>query len=583
MKICIVTYEMEIEGGGLSYSCLQLRDLLLELNHEVNMISSSLADIEYVKGGYDKNLNRSLAYEAKLKKEVSILTSETLVIAFGGGFNGYFASLLSQKAGCRIWLLLRGSDANICKWDVEKVFYTKHALETSEVILGLSQEICDNAKLLVPYCRAIVLPNIYNQKCNNIKPISKDVIIIGTGATHLNEKKGIITLIEMMGLFVKTHPDLNIRLELAGEVDEEILVQYNQKCEELKIRDKVHFLGRKTRKEFRDVQAGWNIYVQGSVCEGLGNSVVDCMSMGIPILLSNIGFIAELANHHLQEIVCKSLAPKDLSEALYRLIIDEDIIYKYKVFYDVFFKETCKNKIQEVWRKLLSEDNKKDKISIPDGILSVVLHDVSGEEHDNITTPIQVFEKFVKDVYDKGFSLCSMRDYVQKPKDIRKRCIVCTFDDGYTGVLINALPIMKQYGFSATVYICTEYIGKSNDWNYKDKKTRTHLDLLGLLQLHKAGWEIGSHGVTHRSLLRLSDEDVLRELSCSKEVLEKEFGPVTSYAYPYGDYSGFVMKIVSKYYENAFLLTQGGVFLEVDIFRIHRYYISEIYKIINCL
>ena len=73
------------------------------------------------------------------------------------------------------------------------------------------------------------------------------------------------------------------------------------------------------------------------------------------------------------------------------------------------------------------------------------------------------------------------------------------------------------------------------------------------------------------------------ELSISKRILEKEFGPVTSYAYPYGDYNDYIMKFVKQFYGNAFLLTQGGVFLEVDSYRIHGYYVSEIYKIIKGL
>ena len=97
MKICIVTYEMEIEGGGLSYSYLQLRDLLLELNHEVNMISSSLDGIEYVRGGHDKNLIRSLSYEAKLNKAGSILASAKWAMALGDECKRYSPSCLTHR------------------------------------------------------------------------------------------------------------------------------------------------------------------------------------------------------------------------------------------------------------------------------------------------------------------------------------------------------------------------------------------------------------------------------------------------------------------------------------------------------
>lgn len=55
-----------------------------------------------------------------------------------------------------------------------------------------------------------------------------------------------------------------------------------------------------------------------------------------------------------------------------------------------------------------------------------------------------------------------------------------------------------------------------------------------LTELQEHGWEIGSHGVTHRSLLRLNDEEIIYELSESKRILEEKFGPIISYAYPYG-------------------------------------------------
>ena len=224
-----------------------------------------------------------------------------------------------------------------------------------------------------------------------------------------------------------------------------------------------------------------------------------------------------------------------------------------------------------------------DIIPEPDSIVSVSLHDVDGDEHDNITTPTKVFQKFCEDVNHMGFALCSMRDYLALETKDRKRHIVCTFDDGYVGLLQNAMPIMQQYGFTATVFVCTDYIGQPNDWNYKDKKKRLHMSFEELTELQEHGWEIGSHGVTHRSLLRLNDEEIIYELSESKRILEEKFGPIISYAYPYGDYSNYIMELVNRYYTNAFLLTQGGVFLAVDSLRIHRYYISEIYKIIGRL
>ena len=106
-----------------------------------------------------------------------------------------------------------------------------------------------------------------------------------------------------------------------------------------------------------------------------------------------------------------------------------------------------------------------------------------------------------------------------------------------------------------------------------------NVDELKILQNY--GWEIGSHGVSHQSLLRLNDDEIHYQLSKSKEILENLFGKVSSYAYPYGDFSPYIEKQVKKFYDSAFLLTQGGVYMPVDKHKIHRYYISEIYQILK--
>ena len=315
----------------------------------------------------------------------------------------------------------------------------------------------------------------------------------------------------------------------------------------------------------------------------MGNSVADSMRIGIPIILRNTGYIAEKASKSFPEIVSPSNNAKDLAETISNVICKKNVISRYQDFYDEFFLSTNVDTILKSWIDLLGERQQNQKKDLPSGILSVVLHDVDGELHDSITTPISVFTQFVEDIYHSGRRLCSMRDYLSMNETERKYYIVCTFDDGYKGVLENALPSMKRYGFTATVYVCTEYIGKYNDWNYKDRQRRIHLDYAELHALAREGWEIGSHGVTHRSLLRLSDEEVIYELSHSKQILEEEFGPITSYAYPYGDYNDYIMKIVKQLDGNAVLLTKGGVFLEVDSYRIYRYDVSAIYKSIKGL
>lgn len=582
MKITIITNEYSVEGGGLSYSCQQFHHLLEKLECDITILSSSVNDKNIIHGGYNKNLGMALAQEAKLKKDIFNIETSQLLIAFGGGFNAYYAALLAKKTNTRLWVMFRGSDGNLAKWNVETCFQTNFAVSVAERLICLSKELADNVKLITARDIQIdVIPNYALRKENIVKPLPKGHLHVGCGATHMNEKKGISNLIELVAAYNKMYKQ-GMNLDIVGDIDDDVFLQYQKMAKAYSVQDSINFFGGRNREDFRKIQQNWDLYIQTSVCEGMGNSVTDSMSLGIPVMISDTGFIAEYVDDHFPQMVFSSASPEVMANNIYDLQHDECAQKKYQDFYNSFFDTISIDHVRNLWLHLLNIDKPKRISPDPESIISVSMHDINGKLHDNITTPIDVFRKFCEDVYRTGYSLCSMNSYLALNTEERKHSIVCTFDDGYVGLLHNAMPIMNEFNFTATVFVCTDYIGHCNDWNYKDKEVRQHLSIEELYELKKHDWEIGSHGVTHRSLLRLNDEELTMELEESKRILENKFGPVTSYAYPYGDYSEYVMKQVRKYYLNAFLLTQGGVFLSVDSLRIRRYYISEIYKIICC-
>ena len=585
MNIVVVTNEYNKDGGGLAYSCQRFVKMLNRIGHQVLVLSSSDVKEDEISGGYNPHLGFELAMEKKLKTDSASVAPYDLIISFGGGFNGYYGALLARKTMNRFWVMYRGSDANLCKWNLEQTQYNKFSCEAAEKIIGLSSEIINNLKLICnQYSKFNVIPNSAYRVSSSIKELSSsDTIVLGSGATNLNEKKGVSELLHTLAYLCKRINNRRFILDLVGNIDEDVKAQYEDIASELDITNQVMFYGRKTREEFREIQACWNFYIQASICEGMGNAVVDAMSMGIPVILSDTGFVAEYAKGRFEQIIFPSLNPEIMADEIGRLISSKDLNNRYERFYSSFFDAVNPEKIENEWRSLLNSGNinKKSVSCHKDGVLSVSLHDVQGSYHDNITTPTCVFEKFVDDVYAAGYKLCSMKEYALSTDDDKHSLIVCTFDDGYDGLIKNALPIMNKHNFTATVYVCTDYLGQYNDWNYKDKNRRRHMDIAELKTLQEQGWEIGSHGVSHQSLLRLSDEEIHAQLSVSKEIFRNHFGDITTYAYPYGDFSPFIESQVKKYYDSAVLLTQGGVYLPVDQHRIHRYYISEIYQILK--
>jgi peptidoglycan/xylan/chitin deacetylase (PgdA/CDA1 family) len=91
--------------------------------------------------------------------------------------------------------------------------------------------------------------------------------------------------------------------------------------------------------------------------------------------------------------------------------------------------------------------------------------------------------------------------------------VVITFDDGELNNFQYALPVLKDFGWKAYFFIIVNRIGQQGymGWDH-------------LKQMLKAGMVIGSHGLSHAILTRLSDTDMEEELRVSKNNLETNLG-----------------------------------------------------------
>jgi peptidoglycan/xylan/chitin deacetylase (PgdA/CDA1 family) len=109
-----------------------------------------------------------------------------------------------------------------------------------------------------------------------------------------------------------------------------------------------------------------------------------------------------------------------------------------------------------------------------------------------------------------------------------------TFDDGYRDFLDRAVPLLRRYGCTATVYVVAGLLGGDNAWDPLGPR-RPLLTADGVRAAADAGMEIGSHGLLHRDLTTAGAAALTEETVRSRALLEEVTGrPVTGFCYPYG-------------------------------------------------
>ncbi|MFD4591979.1 polysaccharide deacetylase family protein [Streptomyces rubiginosohelvolus] len=152
----------------------------------------------------------------------------------------------------------------------------------------------------------------------------------------------------------------------------------------------------------------------------------------------------------------------------------------------------------------------------------------------------------------------------------RRGLVGLTFDDGYADFLDEALPVLRKHGFRATVYVLPGRPGGVNEWDPLGprKPLLTHESVR---RVAAAGMEVGSHGLYHRDLTGLSDEELRRETRDSRELIGDLTGSLPEgFCYPYGILDRRVTQAArSAGYGHACALTPGPLLSRFALPRTH--------------
>jgi len=121
------------------------------------------------------------------------------------------------------------------------------------------------------------------------------------------------------------------------------------------------------------------------------------------------------------------------------------------------------------------------------------------------------------------------------------------FDDGYSEIMSEALPLLEKYGIKATIAVPIETEKIANTENASIPSLATWKEYC-----EQKGHELVAHGKNHLPLSTLTEEMIKLELSESKEKTG-----ANTLVYPGGAFDARVKKIASEYFSSARTTKRG--------------------------
>jgi peptidoglycan/xylan/chitin deacetylase (PgdA/CDA1 family) len=195
--------------------------------------------------------------------------------------------------------------------------------------------------------------------------------------------------------------------------------------------------------------------------------------------------------------------------------------------------------------------------------------DNSSATRDVYTLIESQFEAQMCYLYEHGYACLSLMDVFRSPATGKLKpgkSFILTFDDGCEDFYIHAYPILRKYGFVATNFLISDWVGKRSSANEPAATPRLSWEQIRALSAE--GFSFGSHTCLHANLTDINNEQIWHELMDSKESLEAGLRQEILYlAYPYGASTPAIRKLTRQAgYQAAFGVNTG----EPGLFNIWR-------------
>lgn len=211
----------------------------------------------------------------------------------------------------------------------------------------------------------------------------------------------------------------------------------------------------------------------------------------------------------------------------------------------------------------------------------LMYHSVSDSGEYVVISP-ENFRKHLQAIRESGFTPVSLDDlirYVDYGFPLPEKPVCITFDDGYLDNYTTAYPMLKEFGFKATIFAIVSSVGKETYKNttyditpHFDYEQAKEMIDSGLISVQSHTYDMHQStkfesGQARETVLRLENEGLMDYITrfrgdvlTAKTILETELEtPVIGFAYPLGKYNAITDYILKSNGIRVTMATSEGM------------------------
>jgi len=150
----------------------------------------------------------------------------------------------------------------------------------------------------------------------------------------------------------------------------------------------------------------------------------------------------------------------------------------------------------------------------------------------------------------------------------KQKVILLTIDDAFESFYLEAWPLLKKNKIPFILFVSTEPIGNKGYMTWDQIK-----------EIEKESFAfIGHHSHSHEYLIDKTEKDFINDIKTANKKFLNNLGYIPNiFSYPFGEYSEFMRKYISKNFDFAFGQHSGIIDLNKSKYELPRFPINENY------